>query len=118
MPLFHVSVSGSGYVSEDFNADTLFHLSVFVKRSCLFLPYLNLCLHNIFIIYHHIDLFLLNWDVQTFWLNWKKSLSPEFAKCLPYVIRIRIKWLTGRFYKDAFTDEIYPDTDTDSPNVI
>ena len=50
-------------------------------------------------------------------------LSPDFAKCRPYVIRIRIKWLNERFYTDAFTDEIYPDTDrpTDdknSPNVI
>ena len=48
-------------------------------------------------------------------------LSPDFAKCRPYVIRIRIKWLTERFFTDAFTDEIYPDIDTDvknSPNVI
>ena len=48
-------------------------------------------------------------------------LSPDFAKCRAYVIRIRIKWLTERFYTHAFTDEIYPDTDTDdknSPNVI
>jgi len=48
-------------------------------------------------------------------------LSPDFAKCRPYVIRIRIKWLTGRFNTDAFTDEMYPDTNTDdknSPNVI
>jgi len=38
-----------------------------------------------------------------------------------YVICIRIKWLTERFYTDVFADEIYPDTDTDdknSPNVI
>ena len=40
-------------------------------------------------------------------------LSPDFAKCRPYVVRIRIKWLTERYYTDAFTDEIYPDTDTD-----
>ena len=25
-------------------------------------------------------------------------LSPDFAKCPAYVIRMRIKWLTGRFY--------------------
>ena len=40
-------------------------------------------------------------------------LSSDFAKCRPYVIRIRIKWLTERFYTDAFTYEIYADTDTD-----
>jgi len=34
-------------------------------------------------------------------------LSPDFAKCRPYVIHIRIKWLTEPFYMDAFTDEIY-----------
>jgi len=48
-------------------------------------------------------------------------LSHDFAKCRPYVIRIRIKWLTERFYTDAFTDETCPDTDTDDkyvPNVI
>ena len=48
-------------------------------------------------------------------------LSPALAKCLPYVIRILIKWLTERFYTDTFTDEINPDIDTDdknSPNVI
>ena len=48
-------------------------------------------------------------------------LSADFAKCRAYVIRIRIKWLNERFYTDAYTDEIYPDTDTDdknSPNVI
>ena len=44
-------------------------------------------------------------------------LSPDFAKCRPYVIRIRIKWLTKRFYADALTDEIYPDTDTDDKNI-
>jgi len=43
-------------------------------------------------------------------------LSPDFANCCPYVIRIRIKWLTERFYTDAFMDEIYPDTDTDDKN--
>ena len=48
-------------------------------------------------------------------------LSSDVAKCRPYVIRIRIKWLTERLYTDAFTYEIYPDTDTDvknSANVI
>ena len=48
-------------------------------------------------------------------------MSSDFAKCRPYVIRIRIKWLTKRFYTHAYTDEIDPDTDTDdniSPNVI
>jgi len=40
-------------------------------------------------------------------LSFKSFLSPDFAKCRPYVIRIRIKWLTERFYKDAFTDKIY-----------
>ena len=48
-------------------------------------------------------------------------LSPDFANCRPNVNRIRIKWITEPFYTDAFTDEIYPDTDTDdkySPNVI
>jgi len=39
-------------------------------------------------------------------------LSPDFAKRRPYVIRIRIKWLTERFYTDTFTDE-NPGTDTD-----
>jgi len=45
-------------------------------------------------------------------------LSSDFAKFRPYVISIRI---TERFYTDAFTDENYPDTDTNdknSPNVI
>ena len=28
-----------------------------------------------------------------------------------YVIRIRVKCLTERFYTNAFKDEIYPDTD-------
>jgi len=65
--------------------------------------------------------FWLYGDVQTFWLYWRKSLSkyilsPDFAKC-PYVIRIRIKWLTELFYTDAFTDEIYTDTDTDDKNI-
>ena len=43
-------------------------------------------------------------------------LSPDFAKCRPYVICIRIKWLTERFYTAAFMDKIYPDTDTDNKN--
>jgi len=30
--------------------------------------------------------------------------------------RIQIKWLTDWFYMDAFTDEIYRDTDTDDNN--
>jgi len=48
-------------------------------------------------------------------------LSADFTKCRTYVIRMRIKWLTEWFYKHLYTDEIYPDTDTDdknSPNVI
>jgi len=48
-------------------------------------------------------------------------LSPDFAKHRPYVIRMRIKWLTERFYTHAYADEIYSDTDTgdkNSPNVI
>ena len=48
-------------------------------------------------------------------------LSPDFAKCRAYVIRIRVKCLTERFYTHAFKDEIYLDTDTDdknSPNVF
>jgi len=51
----------------------------------------------------------------------KIFLSPDFAKYGPYVIRIRIKWLHEPFYTDDFTDEIYPDTNTNyknSPNVI
>jgi len=36
---------------EDFNADALFHVSVFVKRICLCLPYYKQCLHNIVIIH-------------------------------------------------------------------
>ena len=35
--------------SEDFNADALFHVSVSVKRICLYLPYYKQCLHNIVI---------------------------------------------------------------------
>jgi len=31
---------------EDFNADALFHVSVFVKRIRLLLPYFKQCLHN------------------------------------------------------------------------
>ena len=49
------------------------------------------------------------------------TLSPDFAKCRLYVIRIRIKWLTKRFYTNAFSDEIYLHTNTadkNSPNVI
>jgi len=43
-------------------------------------------------------------------------VSPVFAKCRPYVIRFRIKWLTERFCTDAFT---YTDTkDKNSPNFI
>ena len=48
-------------------------------------------------------------------------LSADFTKCRAYVIRMRIKSLTERFYTHLYTDEIYPDTDTDdtnSPNVI
>jgi len=48
-------------------------------------------------------------------------LSADFTKCRAYVIRMRIKPLTERFYTHLYTDEIYPDTDTDdknSPNVI
>jgi len=40
-------------------------------------------------------------------------LSADFTKCRAYV--------TERFYTHLYTDEIYPDTDTDdknSPNVI
>jgi len=40
-------------------------------------------------------------------------LSPDFTKCRPYVIRI-----TERFYTDAITDEIHPDTDTDDKNSL
>jgi len=36
---------------EDFNADALFHVSVSVKRICLYLPYYKQCLHNIVIIH-------------------------------------------------------------------
>ena len=51
MPLFHVTVSGSGHAyqytyPEDFNADTLVHVSVSVKRICLF----NLTLNSVYII--------------------------------------------------------------------
>ena len=55
------------------------------------------------------------------YLNVNISLFPDFAKHCAYVIRMRIKWLTEWFYTHAYTDEIYPDTDTDdknSPNVI
>ena len=43
-------------------------------------------------------------------------LFSDFAESRPYVIRIRIKWLTKRFRRDACTDEIYPGTDTDDKN--
>ena len=43
-------------------------------------------------------------------------LSPDFAKRRAYVIRMRIQWLTERFYTHTYTDEIYPDTDTDDKN--
>jgi len=48
-------------------------------------------------------------------------VSADFTKCRAYVIRMRIKSLTERFYTHLYTDEIYPDTDTDNknnPNVI
>ena len=48
-------------------------------------------------------------------------LSADFTKCRAYVICMRIKLFTERFYTHLYTDEIYPDTDTDdknSPNVI
>ena len=48
-------------------------------------------------------------------------LSPDFAKWFPYVVRIRIKWLTAPFYMDAVYGRDYGDSDTDnknSPNVI
>jgi len=63
--------------------------------------------------YKHLGYIGENLEVNIF-------LSSDFAKCRRYVIRIRIKWLTERFYTDTFTDEFYPDTDTDdknSPNV-
>jgi len=41
-------------------------------------------------------------------------LSPDFAKCLSYVIRIPIKWLTERFYTIPYTDT----DDKNSPNVF
>jgi len=48
-------------------------------------------------------------------------LSAAFTKCRAYVIRMRIKSLTERFYTHLYTYDIYPDTDTDdkiSPDVI
>ena len=48
-------------------------------------------------------------------------LSPNFAKWFPYVVRIRIKWLTAPFYMDAVYGRDYGDTYTDnknSPNVL
>ena len=48
-------------------------------------------------------------------------LSADFTKCRAYVIRMRIKSLTERFFTHLYTGEIYPDTDTDdknSPNII
>ena len=65
-------------------------------------------------------------DVQTFGNIGEKLpanifLSADFTKCGAYVIRMRIKSRTERFYTHLYTDEIYPDTDTDdknSPNVI
>ena len=49
------------------------------------------------------------------------TLSADFTKCRAYVIHMRIKSLTELFYTHLYTDEFYPDTDTDdknSPNVI
>jgi len=55
---------------EDFNADTLFHVSVSVKRICLCLPYYKQCLHNIVIIHMKMQcLFIQNV------VNSKKILS-------------------------------------------
>ena len=53
---------------EDFNADTLFHVSVSVKRICLFLPYFKQCLHNIVIIHMQIQHLLSKmwWQVSFF----------------------------------------------------
>jgi len=43
-------------------------------------------------------------------------LSADVTKCRAYVIRMHIKSLTERFYTRLYTDEIYPDTDTDDKN--
>ena len=48
-------------------------------------------------------------------------LSHNFAKCRPYVIRMRTKLLTDRFYTHAVYGQFFLDTDTDgknSPKVI
>ena len=69
------------------------------------------------------DQFWLYGDVQTFWWYWRKSSSLRESFYLLILLNaVRMPFaLTEPFYADAFTDEIYPDTDTDdknSPNVI
>jgi len=54
--------------AEDFNADTIFHVSVSVKRICLFLPYFKQCLYNIVIVHIKIQHLLSKiwWQVNCF----------------------------------------------------
>jgi len=69
--------------AEDFNADTIFHVSVSVKRYCLFFPYFKQCLHNIVIIQIKIQHLLFNmWWQLTFFNIYTYTCPIARLRCI------------------------------------